>query len=321
MHLILLLTSLTFAGEICKHAGQAVEETKDLTGKLICRDDKERLTREVTYDQGKQIGPVKIYFENGKIKEAFFTNEEGKRTAFVSFDENGRPTSLKCAKESVVPQDREYCGYQGKVSEVSLYQGDKVSEKVIHFKGEPKLRTKFFDDGTISSEEKFNGKKSTVKAYFKGGKVKSQHSADNEILDGKEIEFFENGKKSRESVWAKGKELRRTTFFMNGKTQKRMSFENKNGKFTAQVDEYFDQGNIKSNGRFQLKDTVSWWATSGTNGFKFVPQGLHKVFSEHGKLKLETNYDDKGNRLTEKEYDQLGKLIRDEKFKPDGTKI
>lgn len=313
MYLLILLTSLSLAAEVCKNAGKVVDDTKDLTGKLVCRDENDKLTQETTYDQGKQVGIVKKYYPTGKIKEAFYTNDEGKGTTFVSFDENGKLTSLKCAKESVVPQDREYCGYNGKISEASLYNGDKVVEKVTHFKGEPKIRITYFDDDTVSSEEKFNGKKSNVKAYYQGGKLKASYGTDNQIADGKEIEYYENGNKSRESVWAKGKELRRTTFFMNGKRQKVINFKNEAGKFFATVEEFFDKGNIRTNGKFLLKSVSGWWAPAESKKFDMVPVGLHKTFYEKGKLNLETNYDEKGATVHQKEYDIMGKVVRDEK--------
>lgn len=313
MYLLILLTSLSLATEVCKNAGQIVENTKEITGKIVCRDENEKLVREETYLDGKQVGVVKKYYETGKVKEAYFTNEEGKKTTSVTFDENGKLTSLKCAKESVVPQDREYCGYHGKISETSIYNGDKVIEKVTHFKGEPKMRIKYFDDGTLSSEEKFNGKKSTVKAYFQSGKLKSQYGTDNEIADGKEIEYFDNSNKARESIWARGKELRRTTFFTNGKRQKVINFKNESGKFFATVEEFFDKGNIRSNGKFLLKSISAWWASNEGKKFDMVPVGLHKIFYEKGKLNFETNYDQKGIAIHEKEYDILGKIVKDEK--------
>lgn len=326
--------------QTCKHGSKEfdlkkVEETKDFSGRIVCKDSSEKPVNEVIFktgvvvahtryvgdggktvtefdEQGKETGAVKTYFPTGKFKEGFY-RVEGQPTTKLSFDENGRLTSLKCGRESVVPQDREFCGFREKLSNVSIYQGDKVFEKASYLRGEAKNRTQFHDDGSVAREEKLNGKKANVKVLHKSGKIKSQFVTDNDIMDGKEIEFYENGTKSRESIWSKGKELRRTTFFMNGKTQKRISFENKSGRFTAQVDEYFDKGNIRSNGKFYLKDTTAWWPTSKADTFTMIPLGLHKIFSEHGKLKLETNYDDKGSRLTEKEYDQMGKLIRDEK--------
>ncbi|OQW46584.1 MAG: hypothetical protein A4S09_05220 [Proteobacteria bacterium SG_bin7] len=313
MYFLILLASIGLATEVCKNSGQVIENTKDLTGKLICRDENEKLTREENYTEGKQIGIAKKYYESGKVKEAYFTNDEGKKTTFISFDENGKMTSLKCARESVVPQDREYCGYNGKISETSLYSGDKVIEKVTHFKGEPKIRIKYFDDGTVASEEKYNGKKSTIKTYFQGGKLKSQSGTDNEVTDGKEIEYFENGNKAREAVWAKGKELRRTTFFTNGKRQKVINFKNESGKFFATVEEFFDKGTIRSSGKFLLKTITAWWAPDEGKKFDMVPVGLHKIFYEKGKLNFETNYDNKGTTIHHKEYDILGKVVKDEK--------
>lgn len=313
MYLLVLLTSVSLAAEVCKNAGQVVEDTKDLTGKLICRGENDKLIREENYTEGKQLGIVKKFHETGKVKEAYFTNEEGKKTTTLSFDENGKLTSLKCSRESVLPQDREYCGFQGKISETSIYNGDKVVEKVTHFKGEPKTRVKFFEDGSISSEEKFNGKKSTVKTYFQGGKLKSQFGTDSEISDGKEVEFYDNGNKARESVWAKGKELRRTTFFTNGKRQKVIEFKNESGKFFATVAEFFDKGNIRSNGKFLLKSITAWWTSTEDKKFDMVPVGLHKIFYEKGKLNFEKNYDSKGIAIHEREYDTLGKLVKDEK--------
>lgn len=276
-----------------------------------------KLIREETFDHGRQDGPIRSFFASGKIKEAYY-NVNGQPTTQIEYDENGKLILLKCSEKSVVAEDRMLCGYTGKPSQVQIYNNGKVSERASYFKGQIKKREKYFADGKLAREESIDGKKLAIKTYFPNGKLQTQYSTIEDAFDGKEIEFYDSGAKSRESRWAKGQELERTMFYMNGRPKKRMKFELKNGGSTVFVEDYFDKGNIQARGEFKLKNPGVKWEMLGSQSADVTPLGWHKFFRENGKMDNEVLYNDKGQITQKKEYDKMGKLAKDEQFNSDG---
>jgi antitoxin component YwqK of YwqJK toxin-antitoxin module len=285
---------------------------------------------ELTYSDGSPNGVQKTYFRsNGKLDTASYTDPNGGPATEIRFDESGQLIDINCGPQSVLPQDKEWCGRNGKASRIKVIRDDKSIDREIGFlnglkegawiqyqNGKPS-DTVWYSRGKIVStrsegndeessvETSTQGKDRVVKEFFPGTKTISETKkfTNDELIQ--EIEFYQNGKIKRQ--WdRKGDTATYARFDDRGRKQITGSekLDPKNRQFVEHGKriEYTENGEILEDESYQFGNR----------------EGLQKYYDRVRKLVTENVYvKTKLAKRTLKKID--GSVLGWEEYFPDGS--
>ncbi len=79
-----------------------------------------KLLCDMKFATGSVVGAVRELYPSGKLKAGREIVGEREGDGHIELLENGKLTTLRCAKQSMVPEDIAPCGFDGKVSRVQL---------------------------------------------------------------------------------------------------------------------------------------------------------------------------------------------------------
>jgi antitoxin component YwqK of YwqJK toxin-antitoxin module len=271
--------SFTFSDD--KAHGPAQAFAKD--GKLLC---------EMNYVKGEADGAVREYYSDGKLDTLFwFKNGKLKQAPRVSYSSKGEVTHLTCPDQTMTPEDKDLCGFNGKPVTVKVHGG--FEDTVTHFNGLlAKLVRVNRDEGrtwVTVYPEPGNKKTYTEEELFKNGKVFRSFSVIDDKKQGKLNEYADNGKLILEKEFKDNVDLWEKIFYMNGKL-KEHSVRNSNDTSVA-VKGYWDNGQLQKQGSFAFKKRGSF----GNSWTDTVPVGKAYWYAEDGSLSEEATFDEEGN--------------------------
>lgn len=275
-----------------------------------------KLKAACTYVHGNST-TCRIYRENGTLERLYAGDGHYDKTE-LSYNEDGSLYDLQCSKYSVVKQDRDLCGFNGKVSTVKLFSGDKKRPyKTLSFdQGKVATVATVGDDGKVAAVESFaSGKKNGVRIEkHANGKTKleKRYNADGR-LDGAQREFDESGQKTRDAKFTNGFMSEETLYYLNGQ-KKRVTIKAKNGGAVEVTStQYHDNGKVLSIGKFlEAKETMAFGYGAYWNYDYLKPIGIHKEWREDGKLSSEQNFKDGELSGISKYYGRDGKRVIEE---------
>lgn len=226
---------------------------------------------------------------------------------------DGSLAELRCAPASLLPEDREPCGHDGELAEVTLYRepgkplgtlshrrGVLMRQVIVNSQGGV-VRSEEFVDNTLTPDRRIK------RVYYPSGRLR--HEIDlvepaPEQYQGREgvgREFAESGQVTQEVEWAGGRERRIRQWHLNGQLKLEQT--------------------IRRLGRDELRETRSFYE-DGTeaalnrerNGRLFGWQQYH---APGGAMQREEEYGEGGVLLRRKLYDPRGRLLRDERVNED----
>lgn len=283
------------------------------------------------YSHGQKDGLEKEWHPNGKLKRELSWKGDRQHGLSRSFHESGQLADQTC--------------YQNGSS--VLGTGPCTG------KSGPEVVTRFFPDGkpyetTTVKDGKRNGER---QLFAKGGELKLTETFVNDVLDGPQ-KLYKNGKLERQVTWKAGKKTGlETVYFEDGKVAEETGWKddrrvshatwwmNGKKKLTETADgELWKRATFYDNGRQQSEETLREGRYRGEN------EGLERQWSEGGVLVGESNWKagkrhgtqkswfDKtgkpyseeewadGVRLSRKEWDEAGAVVKDERYNPDGSR-
>ena len=289
----------------------SVNERGNRHGLARTFDNKGTLRKEEHLEDGSAVGVQKFFAEDGHLQRLDFA--AGRRTVLsIGYLADGTLSELRCAAVTLLPQDREVCGHNGRASAVTLYRAPGEASGTVSFlKGEMQRMAVLGEQGrTVRSEELKDGRR-IKRVFFPSGALRSEADfieRDPTSAEGREgvsREWAQSGQLTQETTWADGYEQRIEQWYLNGKRKLRQQIR-REGRNQERVSESFwDNGqpaavNTERNGRL--------W-------------GWQKYFNEDGVLLREDEHGERGVLLRRKRYNAQGVLEREERFLEDGSRI
>jgi len=269
------------------------------------------LRREEHLVDGQAVGEQKQFAEAGHLEQlTFFVDRRAAVTLGLLAD--GSLSELRCASQSLLPQDRRPCGHAGEVSDVTLFgKTGKPSGQVRYLAGQLLYHAVIDERGAIVRTEEVKEGRRIKRVYYRSGQLRSEADfidRDPSASEGREgvaREWAEGGQLTQETQWADGQEQTIRQWYLNGRLKFRQD--------------------IRREGRHQHRHTESFWdngqpaaINTDRNGRL---SGWQKYFDEDGMLRREDEHGDRGVLVRRKQYSAQGALEKDERFLADGSRV
>lgn len=306
---------------ICDIDGRPVQpsdpaSTAGKSGLLRCKDAiTGRLLREATYDDGQELGLVRTFHPDGKLRRAAYRAEPGGERAVAEFSARGQLTLLRCADKPLLDpaaDDKRLCGFEKTPSTVELFDDNgMLRSRLVYLNGRRQRSESLYDNGKVASVEETVGKQ-RIERQFSSAGVKRRESVSLLLDRGRSVrqrtlEYSERGWLVREQRWdANGDALRDDSYYtQNGQPRYKRAFTGSGPNRVVDVIEYFENGQRSAEGRFTAPIHAP-----------LLPVGMHKRFDERGSLVAEMDYDGKGRLLQERKWDDAGQLLKGDEPAP-----
>jgi antitoxin component YwqK of YwqJK toxin-antitoxin module len=241
-----------------------------------------KLKSEGSYSNGSAVGLHKSYDKKGQLAGLHFYPKAGARAAVgIEYDEGGHVHTLSCAKQSLIPEDRALCGFEGRSMEVSLYQHGRVVEKQTLRDGSV-LRVEGYDDkGRIEESAEVTPKGRIARRYY------------------------DSGKPSEESIVEGDYEIQKSAWYMNGALRSKLVTEPKERDARSVEERYADSGMLsrREERRGERLVHTEQFDEKGTRTEEFLYDDgrarLHRKFGPDGSVLLEEElYPDGSRKIT-----------------------
>ncbi len=321
-----------FARAECSVAGKYInldngDNTKDLTGTVICRDDNTKVAqREEKYVKGVVVF-IRYFYDNGKVKSECGRSSQGNSQGLCKeWDEKGQLSS-----------ERNYIDGRLKGLSKWYFPNGKVERIAAHIDDYKKTEMKFNEDGSLAQMEcstaaisakdremcGYKGKKGVVRLYVNKSQPYLEHTFFNgEVVASKKIDV-ETGNVTETSKKAEtGKNGVTVEKFPNGKTKQEKRYDSdgvlnglqkefaESGQLTR--DALFNKGFMAREKIFYLNGQVKRLTKKTKQDMKvFV---LAKEYHDNGQLKREGTY----LEVTETRHFSWGSYWRYEDLKEQG---
>jgi antitoxin component YwqK of YwqJK toxin-antitoxin module len=257
-----------------------------------------------------ELGLVRSFHADGKLKRAAYRAEPGGDLAVAEFNARGQLSFLRCADRPLLASavdDARLCGFGRSPSTVELFDDKGVLRSRLAYQNGKRLRAEsLYDNGKVASQEEVIGRQ-RIERQFSSTGIKRSESVSllerGRTVRQRMLEFSEKGTLLREQAWdAAGEPLRDDSYFApSGQPKNKTSFAGSGEARVADVVEFHDNGQRAAQGRFLAPARAP-----------LLPVGTHRRFNEQGVLVAESVYDEQGRLTRERAWDETGKLLRDE---------
>lgn len=330
-----------------------------------------KIRHKENYNKMHKIGLQEKFYEGGQIEEReFYVQEkEGKaptRAAAVGYLDNGDIQYLQCSKDKKSTIEPKACGFEG-LSKIALRSKKGETQKTVSYlNGNIQEEEMPFESFSARGSFLFNGTFKDSKAklikithtgeakkylfLYENGKTKREFSTgERGQIEGKDIEYFQNGNKARKTEFVKGEAQNGECWWENGKPRARYEKEADGLRATliwdTGVENY--KGSFVLNNRYDqtAEEFVQTMLGCREPGYSFErqgpfielnkeglkisegafekgePKGWHKIYDKKGELAEEKFYEvsQKPHYVSEKKIYENGKLTKHEKFNSDGS--
>ena len=232
-----------------------------------------QLKSEGSYSNGAAVGLHKSYAKKGQLAALRFYPKAGAHHAVsIEYDEAGHVHALTCPKQSLIPEDRALCGFEGKNAEVALYQNGRVVEKQTLRDGNL-LRVEGFDEaGRVNESSEVTAKGRTTRRYY------------------------DSGKPSEESIVEGDYVVQKSAWYMNGALKSKLVTEPKERDARSVEERYGDSGilSLREERRGERLVHTEQFDDKGARKEEFL-------YDDDGRAKLHRKFGPDGNLLLEEE--------------------
>lgn len=182
----------------------------------------------------------------------------------------------------------------------------------------------YFENSNIESQVTYNkGKEVHYKEFFENTNPRANYPINNNLIDGKVVIYYSNGKPLSEYDYVAGKIAgTENKFYKNG--SKQYSITNNDKKLEGDLIEYYDNGKIKQKCKFVNGKRIgvsSMYHNNTKNSIKnegvYVdgePDGIWKIYHQNGALSEEGLYKEGKIDGLWKTYNDNGILVEEENF-------
>ncbi|VTU17882.1 toxin-antitoxin system YwqK family antitoxin [Variovorax sp. PBL-E5] len=296
---------------------QSVNERGNMDGPAREFSPTGQVLREAVYDDGRETGLVRNFYPGGSLRRAAFYAEPGGERAAVDFTPSGRLALLRCGdKPMLAPaaDDARLCGFTDGPSQVELYDSKGTLRSRLSYAAGKRVRSEdLYDNGRPAAQDEIVGNQRTERSFSSEGikrrEVVSTLSERGAIRQ-RVQEFSERGTLVRDQRWnAAGDPLSDDSYYLNGQPRTKAIYSEGDAPRTVEINEFHDNGQPASSGRFLVIDR-----------FRRTAVGVHRRFNDKGTLMAESVYDGKGRITRERTWDENGQVQRDDEVFADGSR-
>lgn len=244
-----------------------------------------KLQMELVYDKGISSGVQKDYRDGVLARVYLMLKTSDMPDTELYFNKKGQLTSLQCGAGQIGAKDAEWCGRNGKLNTVTLYDDEgRVSETVQYLWGLQSGVDRKFNvrTGKLMREEHYEKGhllRDGERHFDKEGNLLSKTDCDNTKKNCTETDYFEDGNQIKQiKSWVDGRVTRETAYYQNGKP----SYERLAKGDHFLITEFYDSGKTESRGTYKAAIDWSW--------NPFLPDGIIESFDENGKLSSRETY-------------------------------
>ena len=239
-----------------------------------------QIKSELTYQNGSLVGLARSYWLDGQLKSVSYYEKAGDQPGVrIEYSSNGKPTDLRCATRTLVPEDKYFCGF-GKRMDVVLYtpRDEKREERTM-----------------------LDGKAIAAKEFDRAGKVTESFEA---TAKGRiERRYHPDGKVALESVIENDYRVAQTEWYMNGAVKTKTVTEPVDRRPKSTVESYRDTGVLEARQQYRgdtrLAQQVYDEAGKPSEEFTYDDDGnakTHRKFAAGGEVVLDEEFYPDGSR-------------------------
>ena len=294
------------------------------------------LVREGTDRNGSTVGLVRTWNPGGTRRRLTWYGDDSREEASVEFNDDGKPSSLRCAAKPVFGSDfddRSACGFAGPTTTVLFDNKGRPRGRITFDQGQRRKTEQLSPEGTVVETREVSATGVVEASFYPTGAKRREIRYTNlprrpdappttspPSVKTLEQDYAESGKLVHERRWVVGEHaadlVEESAWYLNGqpKTETRIA-SGPQGQVRREKT-YFDNGALQFEGV---------WVTVAREGTRFGgredrPVGTHRTFTENGRKQGETVYDDKGRLTRERAFDDSGAVIRDDEVFEDGSR-
>lgn len=267
---------------------------------------------QMAHVDGRRMGLEKFFRTDGSLSRVAWIDAHGREQAAASFLADGRLSSLQCADRPLLEgRDGPWCGFFGSPSDVILHEEHGPVSRESWLLGDLQRRDVLDEWGRVRSSFRLIDKQQVTVHYFPNGQISAESAfrwrsrqQTQELRDGHERQWAQNGQLVRETLWKQGQIISSTQWYPNGELKERRILKRVSGTAAQpvlRVEQYWENGKLSYRG-------------TQIGG---VGVGSHERFDEQGRLQLEIRLDPNGTPLLRIEYDpQTGAVLQAEHLQP-----
>jgi antitoxin component YwqK of YwqJK toxin-antitoxin module len=286
--------------------------------------DPNPLLLEENLRNGTNVGLLRAWHPNGRLRRVAFHDDGGRELALARFTPQGQLSELRCAPRALLApdaDDAELCGHAGKPATVALFGDDgRLRSRLTHERGERRRSEQLWDNGQVREQQEIGPAGGSDRSFSADG-VKRREQQWVTLGEGTrsrrvptlDQEFHESGKLVRERRWRtteRGGELvLEQTWYLNGQPKDKLDYLSVDNQPARRETRFHDNGRVAWEALWLLKARYETQAS-----------GVHKVFDDAGRLRGERHHDVRGRITREREFDEAGAVTRDDEVFEDGSR-
>jgi antitoxin component YwqK of YwqJK toxin-antitoxin module len=272
--------------------------------------------RDEMFKEGHRIGLGRRFFESGALRRIVAYGEDQREHAVAEFNDLGKLVDLRCGDQPLLAPDVDdatLCGFGPTPTPVELWRGNRLRERDVYERGRRVRTETMWPDGTLATQLELNAQSGIERHFADDGVKLEEHQF---LRKGKQREttfhqyFYDNGQPQRELRYENGAVVSEREWFANGQLRRSREPSHWNGRAVFLETIYFDSGTVKSR--------VYWLASE--DSFGELPVGTHSQYDENGQLRVESQFDWRGQQLSQRGWDASGNLTQDDEVYEDGSK-
>ena len=279
-----------------------------------------QLRREETADNGRTQGAVRRFDATGRLERLSF-HGDGQELFHVEYNGKGQPTRLLCPRASVLPEDRQLCGFGGAVDTELFAESGTRSAQLRYDQGRLLSATEWSSDGIVAAQQSVaDGRRVHRSFYTEGGKSvlreervftpddRTLRDTRGQLLSSRR--YGASGQIIEQRAFAEGREVQVERWYLNGALRERSTWSG-TGKDARQLREmYRDDGKLAR--REQLNADQR-------------PVGTQQAFHDNGRLAVQEQYSEpdaqgRTRPTARKQWDEAGQLLADDVLLEDGSR-
>jgi len=272
-------------------------------GEFKLYDKNGTLVSDERYANSDLTGLQTYYHPNKQVRRRSFNEPRKGSLASIEYNDRGQVTQVRCAEKPILGDDRALCGFEGKVSDVTLYSAKgEVAGQARFENGKRLSMTALGGQGGVARSEEVKGERRVIREHFAEGPLRLETVV---VGKGKESEreLARSGQPVRETRWHDGWKSEETLWYLNGQVRSKTRWERDGNQLVVKAEEFWDSGKIRAR---------------TTRDERRGPVGVQQTFSEAGALESEATYE-KFTLVRRKNYKD-GRLVLEEEYFEDGSR-
>ena len=207
-----------------------------------------KLLSEERYVNSDLIGVQTYYYPSGQLKRRSIHEPRKGALASLEYNDRGQLTDLRCADKPLLGDDRALCGFDGKASEVTLYNSrGEVSGKMRYEGGRRTAVASLGSSGAVVRSDEVAGDRRVTRSNFPDGQLRLETVVVGSYKQS-ERELSRSGQPVRDTQWQQGRKSEETFWYMNGQLRSKTRWTSEDNY----VEQLFDDaGLLRSEGIYE----------------------------------------------------------------------